>query len=271
MKFETISNEQLMQKLEHENTSMFFSKQELEQVPFVNSGMYTCFIASAFYSKMGTEDAKLSCTCLCYRGDEPTKENIIGKFSTSYPIVPTNRFYIKTLELGKLLGIEELTEDPMSKKVFIDGQHVDEPVLNNDGTQCMACKSICNKPFITNVLRKSDYISPVGKVIPNFAMYGVFNLQKQSLLEINKISMNALLKNENGEYILSDCKKCYNQMLKKAAETNSKVDNMTKLPFVTIIKKEQYQAPVEPPMTPKVQQYVHEEPQIEDPDEDVPF
>ena len=141
------------QSLEKGTGGGFTKTDDLE---WVESGLYKCFIASAILVHRSNGDA-ISCTfvALDNEGVEP-----VGKFTTSYSVEPSDKFFGKTKELCFLTGNGNgLIETEIKNK---DG----ETVCDSQGNPMYKYDGLCANEFqlIATVLRKAgDYEAPNGK------------------------------------------------------------------------------------------------------------
>ena len=147
-----------------------------DDLEWVESGLYKCFIASAILVHRSNGDA-ISCTfvALDNDGNEP-----IGKFSSSYSVEPSDKYFGKTKELCFLTGNGSgLVETKITNK---DG----EDVLDGQGNPMYKYEGLCSNEFqlIATVLRKAgDYEAPNGKVYANYTVFNLFDTEKRSARE----------------------------------------------------------------------------------------
>lgn len=161
------------QSLEKGSGGGFTKTDDLE---WVESGLYKCFIASAILVHRSNGDA-ISCTfvALDNEGVEP-----VGKFTTSYSVEPSDKFFGKTKELCFLTGNGNgLIETEIKNK---DG----ETVCDSQGNPMYKYDGLCANEFqlIATVLRKAgDYEAPNGKVYANYTVFNLFDTEKRSARE----------------------------------------------------------------------------------------
>lgn len=149
---------------------------DTKELEWVQSGMYSAEISSALISTItrnGVAEEVIRCTFVAY---SKTNE-VLGKFTGSFDLNKTSKFFRNTLELCYITGNDKgLEETEIRNK---DGQ----VVVDKNNQPLRTYRALCNKRIYVAVMRKDDYVSPNGTVYANYAIHGLYNANKQTCLE----------------------------------------------------------------------------------------
>lgn len=159
------------ESLEHQGGNFVDTK----ELPWVDSGLYKCQIASATLVHFQTGDS-IKCTFVALDNDgvEP-----IGKFTAFYSVTPSDKFFNKTRELCYLTNNKKgLVESEMVKK---DGT----VITDRDGNPVYKYDGLCSNSFqlIATVLKKGENYGDDGTVYAKYAVYNLFGTDKRSVRE----------------------------------------------------------------------------------------
>lgn len=161
------------------NGGNFVDTKELE---WVGSGMYACEISSAIVktltnSNTGATNDIIECTCVAYS----KAEDVLGKFKVTFSLDETNE-KAKT-KIFQLLLITDnrngCEETNMTKK---DGTEV----IGYDGKPIRQYKALCNKRIYMGIVKTGENMGSNGQIYPKYALYFMYNKNKQSGIEIWK-------------------------------------------------------------------------------------
>lgn len=262
-----------LQELSAQSNEVFYlTKDEKNLIPTVNSGIFKCVIDSAIEKNFANGSRNINCSIIAFKGEEYTKDNIIGKFSLLFSNDPTSKFYIRTRELAYHLGCADdqgnvnFIESVMQKKVVLNGLTGYEDVLDANGVQLKKFDNVTGIPFLACIARKQDYVNETsGVASANYSCFGVFGTDKKSVREKILTKLGKLPKNAKGEDDIVDCKKAYNAVLSKCKKEGLPIDNPVNMPVVVFEKVEN---------SPFVQKEIpiKEEPTMQEEEyEDIPF
>lgn len=175
---------------------------DLSDIDYVKSGMFKCFIVSAFKNfNQNTGATKISCEFAVYGKDT---SDIIGKFNAPFDADSNSKFFVKTKELAFLTD----NKRSIQENTFTD----------KNGVERTTYPCLCNKPIVCIIYRKpEDYITSDGQARGNYILYGLYNTDKKSVREILKNVENA-----------QDYKNTYNFLKSKIETDGGEIDNNPK-------------------------------------------
>lgn len=148
-----------------------------DELEWVESGLYKCFIASAVLCHFNSGKSAIRCTFVALDNDgaEP-----VGKFSATYDVDPSEKFFSKTRELCYLTGNRKgLVETEMTNK---DG----EVVTDANGETVYKYDGLCSNEFqlIATVLKTGEGVGATGKTYGNYSVFNLFGTDKRSAREL---------------------------------------------------------------------------------------
>lgn len=206
-------------------------KVDLESIPFVNCGLYRCFITSAFKKfNENSGTVSISCTFVVYEDDI---SNHVGKFTGRFDLDPTSKFFIKTKEIAYLTGNTKGLEE----HTF---------TANSNGMEYTTYPCLENKPIVVALYRKpEDY-----NEYPQYTIYGLFNEDKFSCREILRGIKNP-----------SDVKQTYSFIKQKVEKDGGTFEKPAPIEKVEVVEAKTVEKSV----------VVPKEPELEMSDDELPF